>query len=403
MNLNVISDNGTISKHARMKVPLSYEIWKNKIGYIGTQSKESNALNIFNAYFSEAKAILLDETNRSIVELLKHLNIQSFESENSGYTVFDDQDFSFMYFTSGSTGHPVGALKSKENILSEVNALTLLLKKYAIRKVIVTVPFIHLYGTLLGLMYPLVNNIDIYLKEHFLPNDILDMIDDHTMVVTTPLYIKALSKLTQKKDLSKSIFISSTAPLDNESIVAFKERYKADIMQIFGSTETGGIAHKLNDETSWIPFYGVDISSNEKDELKVRSPFISDILYEEGFKNTKGEIQTFDYVELEQDTFKLIGRSSKIFKLAGKRYSTVQIENILEEINGITKALVFVEMAKDSLRGEYLDITVESTIEITTKEIKTILQQRLSNLKFSIKLHIVDKIPTNQVGKKLRI
>ena len=403
MNLNVISDNRTIIKHAIVKENFTHEIWKNKIGYIGTQSKESNALNIFNAYFSEAKAILLDETNRSIVELLKHLNIQSFESENSGYTVFDDQDFSFMYFTSGSTGYPVGALKSKENILSEVNALTLLLEKYAIKKVIVTVPFIHLYGTLLGLMYPLVNNIDIYLKEHFLPNDILDMTDDHTMVVTTPLYIKALNKLTQKKDLSKSIFISSTAPLDNESIVTFKERYKADIMQIFGSTETGGIAHKLNDATSWIPFYGVEVSSNEKDELKVRSPFISDILYEEGFKNTKGEIQTFDYVELEQDTFKLIGRSSKIFKLAGKRYSTVQIENILEEINGITKALVFVEMAKDSLRGEYLDITVESTMEITTKEIKTILQQRLSNLKFSIKLHIVDKIPTNQVGKKLRI
>ncbi len=403
MNLNIVNDDGTVIKHEIVKEKFTHDVLKNKIGYIGTQSKESNALNIFNAYFSEAKAILLDETNRPIVELLKHLNVQSFESENSGNTVFDNKDFSFMYFTSGSTGYPVGALKSKENIISEVNALSLLLEKYAIKKVIVTVPFIHLYGTLLGLMYPLLNDIDIYLKEHFLPHDMLDMIDDHTMLVTTPLYIKALNKLTQKKDLSKSIFISSTAPLDNENIIMFKERYKADIMQIFGSTETGGIAHKLNDETSWIPFDGVEIASNEKDELKVKSPFVSDMLYEEGFKNTKGEIQTFDYVELKQDTFNLIGRSSKIFKLAGKRYSTVQIENILEEIDGITKVLVFVEMAKDSLRGEYLDITIESSIEITVKEIKTILQQRLSNLKFSIKLHIVDKIPTNQVGKKLRI
>ncbi len=229
------------------------------------------------------------------------------------------------------------------------------------------------------------------------------MIDDNTMVVTTPLYIKALNKLTQSKDLSKSIFISSTAPLDNESIVTFKERYKADIIQIFGSTETGGIAYKLNDEMSWIPFNGVEISSNEKDELKVKSPFISDILYEEGFKNTKGKIQTFDYVELEEDTFKLIGRSSKIFKLAGKRYSTIQIEHILEEIDSIRKALVFVEIAKDSLRGEYLDITIESDKFFTVKEIKKLLQQQLSNLKFSIKIKVVKHIPTNIVGKMLRI
>ncbi len=403
MNLNIVRDDGTIIKYEIVKEKFTHKVLKNKIGYIGTQSKESNALNIFNAYFSEAKAILLDETNRLIVELLKQLNVKCFESDNSKNTLFDDKDFSFMYFTSGSTGYPVGALKSKENIISEINALTLLLEKYAIKKVIVTVPFIHLYGTLLGLMYPLMNNIDIYLKEHFLPNDLLDMIDDNTMVVTTPLYIKALNKLTQSKDLSKSIFISSTAPLDNESIVTFKERYKADIIQIFGSTETGGIAYKLNDEMSWIPFNGVEISSNEKDELKVKSPFISDILYEEGFKNTKGEIQTFDYVELEEDTFKLIGRSSKIFKLAGKRYSTIQIEHILEEIDSIRKALVFVEIAKDSLRGEYLDITIESDKFFTVKEIKKLLQQQLSNLKFSIKIKVVKHIPTNIVGKMLRI
>ena len=403
MNLNVIRDNGTMQTHKIVKEKFTHKILKNKIGYIGTQSKESNALNIFSAYFSESKAILLDETNRSIVELLKQLNVKSFESDNSENTLFDNKDFSLMYFTSGSTGYPVAALKSKENIISEVNALSLLLEKYTIKKVIITVPFIHLYGTLFGLMYPLMNNVDIYLKEHFLPNDILELIDDYTMVVTTPLYIKALNKLTQEKDLSKSIFISSTAPLDTKNIITFKGKYKADIMQIFGSTETGGIAHKLNDEMNWIPFDGVEISSNEKDELKVKSPFVSDILYEEDFKHTKGEIQTFDYVELQQDTFKLIGRSSKIFKLAGKRYSTVQIENILENIEGITKALVFVEMAKDSLRGEYLDITIESDQVFLAKDIKKILQHQLSNLKFSIKLKIVKEIPINQIGKKLRI
>ena len=403
MNLNVISDDGSLVSHHIAKDYFFDKELNGKIGYIGAQSKEANALNILKAYFSDAKAILLDETNKAIVDQLKALNIPEFINMTESETIFDKEFFCFMHFTSGSTGHPAAALKSKKNIESEVHALTLLLKKYKIKRVVVTVPFIHLYGTLLGLMYPLLNNIDIVIKEHFLPHDLLDMIDAYTMVVTTPLYIKALNALSREKDLSESIFVSSTAPLSLQSITAFKSKFKTDIIQIFGSTETGGIAYKVNDELLWKPFDSVQVSTNENNELKVKSPFVSDIIYEDGFKYTGGEVQTFDYIEQEALGFNLIGRSSKIFKLAGKRYSAVQIENILEETRGIKRALVFTELEKNSLRGEYLDITIESSESYTTKEIKKILQERLSNLKFSIKLKIVDKIPTNQVGKKLWI
>ncbi len=308
-----------------------------------------------------------------------------------------------MYFTSGSTGHPIAALKSKKNIELEVNILTSLLQKYKIKKVIVTVPFIHLYGTLLGLIYPLMNDIDIVLKEHFLPHELLDMIDAHTMIVATPLYIKALNQLSQEKDLSQAIFISSTAPLDVQNIRTFNEKFQTDIIQIFGSTETGGIAYKINDELLWKPFDMVQVSTNANNELKVKSPFVSSVLYEDGFTQTNGEVQTFDYVEQESLGFKLVGRSSKIFKLAGKRYSTIQVENILEEVAGIRKALVFVGLKNSSLRGEYLDITLETNEIFSASEIKKILQRNLSNLKFSIKLTIVKEIPINQIGKKLRI
>jgi len=403
MNLNIVGDDGILTTHAITEKSFNDSRLAGHLGYIGASSKVSNALNIVKAYYSNAKVVLFDESNQTIVELIENLNIPKFGTLIPQKSIFDEKDFSSVYFTSGSTGYPAAAFKSKCNIESEVEALSILLQKQQIKKVIVTVPFIHLYGTLLGLMYPLLNDIDIYIKEHFLPNDLLDMIDEHTMVVTTPLYIKALNKLGQQKDLSDSLFISSTAPLGAEDIVRFNTKFNANIIQIFGSTETGGIAYKTNNEETWLPFDQVEIEMNEKSELKVRSPFVSETIYENGFRTTSGAIQTFDYVEMKDGGFKLIGRSSKIFKLAGKRYSTIQIENILEELEDVKKALVFVEMDKNSLRGEYLDITLESTEHRTSKEIKTILRQRLSNLKFSIQLHYVDKIPTNQVGKKLRI
>jgi len=401
--LSVLDDNEELTTYQISKELFVDTKLHGHVGYIGTQSKELNALNLLKAYFSESKAILLDETNKAIVEELKVLNVPEFCKRRKEKTIFDTKDFFLMYYTSGSTGVPVGALKTKKHIESEVHTLTQLLVPYGIKKVIVTVPFIHLYGTLFGLFYPLLNGIDILFKEHFLPHDLLDLIEPHTMVVTTPLYVKALNKLQEERDLNQSLFISSTAPLDKENIDHFNAKYNTDIIQIFGSTETGGIAYKVNKDDLWKPFEGVSLSVNTEEELSVKSPFVSSVLYREGFIQTNDKIQTFDYVELEQAGFKLLGRSSKIFKLAGKRYSTVQIENILEDIDGINKALVFVVLAKDSLRGEYIDITLESAKSFSVKEIKKILQDNLSNLKFSIKLSIVNEIPVNQIGKKLRI
>jgi len=401
--LSVLNDSGKVKKYSISKDEFVDVRLHGHVGYIGTQSKESNALNLLKAYYSESKAILLDETNKVIVEQLQALNVSEFSQKSKEKTIFDNKDFFLMYYTSGSTGIPVGALKSKKNIELEVHTLTKLLEPYSIKKVIVTVPFIHLYGTLFGLFYPLLNGIDILFKEHFLPHDLLDLIEPYTMVVTTPLYIKALNKIEEGKNLSQSLFISSTAPLDEVSVEQFNIKYNTDIMQIFGSTETGGIGYKLNKDALWKPFEGVNLSVNAEEELSVSSPFISSSLYKEKFIQTHGSIQTFDYVTLEQSGFKLLGRSSKIFKLAGKRYSTIQIENILEEIEGISKALVFVELAKESLRGEYIDITLESKKNFSTKEIKKVLQDNLSNLKFSIQLSIVDKILVNKVGKKIHI
>lgn len=403
MHLKVYNDNASINSYKIDKNEFTNNEYENKVSYISSTSKEINALNIFKSYFSNAKSILFDDTNKLLVKKLESLNIPSFENKNKTSTVFNKKDFSFVYFTSGSTGESTAALKTKQNIESEIKALSSLLKKYNIKRVIVTVPFIHIYGSLTGLFYPYFNDIDIILKEHFLPNDLLEICDDNSLVVTTPLYIKALNKISASKDLSKSLFLSSTAPLDPKEAKEFNKKFSCPVMQLFGSTETGGIAYKFNDDVLWTPLENVVIETNINNELKVKSPFVSKILFEKDFIDTKGEIQTFDFIERENEKFKLIGRSSQILKIAGKRYSTIQIENILEEQEHIDKALVFVKTDKNSLRGEILDVTLETKKEFRVKEIKQILQSNLSNLKFSMDLKCIDKIPTSSVGKKLRV
>ena len=403
MYLSILKDDGSSSRHNICQKEYEIEALKDHIGYIHSHSKEYNALEIFKAYYSDSKAILFDASNKRLFSKLQDLQIKDFSEPTQSQTLFDQEDFLMMFFTSGSTGNPVGALKTKQNLEEEVKALTKLLQSQPFKKVIVTVPFSHIYGTLVGLLYPLMNDIDIVFKEHFLPHDLLEIIENDCLIVTTPLYIKALTKISQTKDLGASVFISSTAPLDQYVAERFISKFNTELIQLFGSTETGGIAYKKNDDALWTPLESVSIATNDTNELIVKSPFVSSVLYENGLKRLDGKIQTFDYIEMQGSRFKLIGRSSKILKVAGKRYSTIQIENSLEEIEGITKALVFVETDPNSLRGELLNITLESDQEFSAKEIKKIIQDSFSNLKFSIKLTLVDTIPTTEVGKKLLI
>ncbi|RBQ28031.1 AMP-binding protein [Aliarcobacter vitoriensis] len=402
MKLKIYNDDNTINEYTISKELFFDKSINNKVSYIASSSKEANVLKILKSYFSEAKSILFDNTNKALSQELQNLNIKEFDEKEYKSNIFDTKDFSFLYFTSGSTGFPTAALKTRENIFLEIDDLTTILEKYTIKRVIVTVPFIHIYGSLFGLFYPLKHNIDIILKEHFLPNDLLNLIDENSLVVTTPLYIKALNQLSTKKDLQNSIFISSTAPLPSTDAKEFKDKFNSNIIQIFGSTETGGIAYKYNDEELWNALNSVKLSTDVDSRLKVSSPYVSNIIYEKELKKTNQEVQTFDFVEIFDDKFKLIGRSSQILKIAGKRYSTIQIENILEKIEGINKALVLVNNS-DSLRGEILDITLETKKIFLIKDVQNILKKELSNLKFSINLKLTDKLKVSSTGKKLAI
>jgi len=363
---------------------------KNKVILIPLKTKEENAIEILRAYLSGAKPILYDQENLSLKEKIESLGIET----------FNDIDFSAMFFTSGSTGFPTGAFKSRENIETDMEALLLEFGNFHIEKVVATVPFIHIYGFLAALLLPLKLDVDLVFKEHFLPHDLLESAKPHHLVVTTPLYIKSLLRLDEAKDLHETIFISSTGPLPSEIAKEFTDTFNTTLIQLFGSTECGSIAFKKQDDTFWSPFQGVQTTLNAEGLLHVKSPFISQTLWQEGLVQTGGAIQSFDYALIENGKFQLIGRSSNIVKIAGKRYSTTQIEEILEAMDGISKALVHVKHNNAELKDEVIQVFLEATRPITIKELKNAIKHKLGKINLFIELKVVDKISTTLMGKK---
>jgi acyl-coenzyme A synthetase/AMP-(fatty) acid ligase len=365
---------------------------KTHLSVVDSALKYDQAKDFLQAYNLDVKTVLVDSYNKNTLEKVAKIDVQTFA----------EVDFNVLLFTSGTTGEATGVFKKKSHLQSEVEALYALLKKHTIKQVVVTVPFIHIYGILFGILLPQKLGVEVIVKEHFMPNDIVDLCDEATMVVTTPLYVKSLVKLKHSKDISKTIFITSTAPLAANIAKEFIGYYGCKLYQFFGSTETGGIAYKEDAMSLWTPLESVKVTQNEDGLMQVDSPFVSNEAYDKnGVKTLRKPFETFDYIDMQKEGFELIGRDSKIIKIAGKRYSTIDIETVIEELDGVERAVVQNRFDKNSLRGESLLIYMQASKRYKNVEIKRYLKERLSNIQFELQLCYVDEIALSQTGKKL--
>lgn len=368
---------------------------ENAFKYISSSNKLQYIKEFLPAFNSGQKLVLFDSNHKQLLEFHQNNDINSMKDVQK-------VNSQLLFFTSGSSGFPVGAFKTRENLLKEVEVLKELVSSYNIKRVVVTVPFVHIYGVLAGLLLPLsLGNIKLIVKEDFLPYELLEEASHkNTLVVTTPVFIKSLGKLSEQKDLSGNIFICSTGPLHNDDVKVFESLYKADLAQLFGSTETGGIAYKFGSSERWKALKSVKVSLLD-DKLSISSPFISPYTLNKEILPLKQPFSTEDIVEINEDGFKLLGRSNKIIKIAGKRISAAQIESILEGLDGVNAAIVELVYKKELLRSEQILITLEAKNEISKKDIKAKISEYYGVLTIPFKVKYVNKINYSAMGKKV--
>ena len=386
------SDNSRESINLNLDVPIKNE-WIN----ISSKSKLDFIKEFLPAYKSGQKIVLFDSNHKQLLEFHKQNNINDLDSVDKV-----NDTCQLLFFTSGSSGFPVGAFKSKENLEQELKVLKGLVENYKIKQVIVSVPFVHIYGVLAGLLLPLyLDGVKLIVKDDFLPYEILEEASsNNSLIITTPVFIKALSKINDSKSLTSGLFISSTGPLHIDDVTLFESKFETNLMQLFGSTETGGIAYKFGSSNIWKAMQGVNVSTNEE-KLSVSSAFISPYIFSEKITKLEQPFISEDIIELDDDGFILIGRSNKIIKIAGKRISALQIESILEMIDGVEKVIIELVYKKELLRSEQIMITMQSSCKIDKQTIKKRIKKYYGVLTIPFNVKYVDKIDHSAMGKKI--
>ena len=257
-----------------------------------------------------------------------------------------EQNFApITLLTSGSTGHPKPVAKKWHHLITEISLLGELWNEQVARyNVLSTVSHQHIYGLLHYVLWPLLRKAPFINTVTQYPEELLELAQKHAPVVliSSPTHLKRLPQydgFNHNKDIH--ILFSSTGRLEDETVKALKMKGSQPPFEVFGSTETGGVAWRQRideSDTLWKPLPGVSVDIDQDSKcLKVMSPHITPNTY----------YPMSDRVKLfPNQSFEMLGRADKVVKVEGKRLSVTEMENRLKEHHWVTEAKVIVMTGK---------------------------------------------------------
>ncbi|MFW5443600.1 MAG: AMP-binding protein [Methylococcaceae bacterium] len=289
-------------------------------------------------------------------------------------------------FTSGSTGEPKAIKKNwqefhkaAELALSQLNLLN------QNTTLVSTVPTQHMYGLETSLFWPLFSSLSIHISRPFYPADIqntLSSLRQPGILISTPAHLKACSA----SDISWSkthLIVSSTAPLNHSLSKEIETQFDTPVFELFGSTETLSFAsRRAHDNIYWKTYQSIQLQQN------------ADSFFVSG-GHLANKIKLNDRFQLHANgSFKLLGRATDLIKIAGKRASLIELNQILSKIDGIDDG-VFIQG-----KNNRLSILVASKLD--SKKILDELKLSIDEVFLPKKIIKIDKLPRNETGKIIK-
>lgn len=330
-------------------------------------------------------------------------NVQDYLNRDSAEPV------EIVLYTSGSTGEPKPVVKTLELMLTEVSVQQSIWGVQLLSKVVVsTVSHQHIYGVLHYVLWPLFRRAAIVNQPVHYPEMLLKIAKGHppVVVVSSPTHLKRLpmcEEVMAQGELSElvSTVFSSTGVLQKGEADRLADILGKYPFEIFGSTETGGVAWRQQVQSqcnTWTPFPGVSVSQSDTGCLSLVSDFMIENVYE------MSDIVEFP-VAGEQG-FTLGGRIDKIAKVEGKRLSLIEMESRLNTHEFVSQAKVIVVSGKRDEVFAVVELNTFGKLALNAKK------KRAVNLQFKKHLanffeqpllprrwRYVDAMPNDSQGK----
>lgn len=246
----------------------------------------------------------------------------------------DEQATQLLVYTSGSTGEATAIGKCLGQLAREVEALQATFGARLEGAVVHgTVSHQHIYGLLFRVLWPLAAG-RVIAPRLFFHEEIAAALDAPALLVSSPAHLKRIPDTLDwqmARTQLRAVF-SSGGALSEEAAVAARCVLGHAPVEIYGSSETGGIAwrERQRPDPSWTPLPGVAWRIVEG-QLEVASPHLPG-----------GDWwRSADCVEPDgAGGFHLLGRADRIVKVEERRVSLTALERQLTALPEVTEARV---------------------------------------------------------------
>ena len=240
--------------------------------------------------------------------------------------------------TSGTTGEGKAVPKALRQLEAEVAVLEASFGAALApaTQVFATASPQHLYGLLFRVLWPLAAGRPFHAPTYLHAEELLPRIEEagDALLASTPAHLSRMRGLGRLRGACREVF-SSGGPLGTDTAGALREALGRAPVEVFGSTETGGIAWRRQEpgevRSPWTPLPGVRVArvaeGPDTGRLRVCSPFVSSGASGEpdGDGFTLG-----DLVEIGGDgRFLVLGRGDRVVKVGEKRLALPEMESQL--------------------------------------------------------------------------
>ena len=339
----------------------------------------------------------------------------------------DSNDTAIILYTSGTTGHPKGAMLTHNNIYSNARDIGDYLKMSSDDRVIATLPVFHVFALTVVVNAPLMKGATILLAPRFSPGDIFDLAEAQkpTIFAGVPTMFNFLYQYDQGDIAAFStlrLAISGGASLPVSLLHSFENKFNVRISEGYGLSEAspvtcfnptdrerkpGSIGPSIiNVENKIVDEYGVEVAVGEIGELIVRGPNVMKGYYklpeETAVAIRDGWLYTGDLAKQDEEGyFYIVDRKKDMIIVGGFNVYPREVEEVLYAHPNVVEAAVV--GFPDTDFGEAVHAYVVLKEDGTTgDELKAYCAEHIVKYKVPKEVEILAELPKNTTGKILR-
>ncbi len=335
-------------------------------------------------------------------------------------------DLAVLVYTSGTTGHPKGAMLSHGNLLANVESCREKLVAVDHDRFVVLLPMFHSFMMTVGMLLPLLVGGSMLLIRSVSPpkNVIVEILQRRaTILPAVPQFFRALAQGGAPPDFPLRLCISGGAPLPAEVLKEFNERMSVPLIEGYGLSE-GSPVVTLNPidgsgkpGSVGLPISNVEVSVQSDDgkilgvhetgELCVRGPNVMQGYWNQPEATAQalraGWLLTGDLGHRDADGYFFItDRKKDMLLVNGLNVYPREIEEIIYRFPGVKEAAVV--GVPDARRGEqpvaYVSASDGSTLDVHA--IHHFVREHLADYKVPKHIHVLPALPRNATGKILK-